>query len=135
MKKFIAGILICGFIVMVFITYGSDNNVIVRIDHRYSGCFGSETNQLVVLNENRKVKAYFKRKGDGISKDTVLSKCHVDSLNNFISSLKSLQWDGICTTTEYYVIKTKKETIRKEDGGCSWRGFHGLVRYFFGEID
>jgi hypothetical protein len=40
-----------------------------------------------------------------------------------------------CTTVKTYILYTENGIIRKEDGGCDWRGFANLKQVIFGKME
>ncbi len=103
---------------------------IARIDYKLRGCFGSELNEILIYRDKNIVKAKFKKDGKSIVEST-LTNYQLDTLYSFIKELKALKYDGVCTTVQYFTVRTKGETFKKVDESCSWEGYENLKRALF----
>ena len=104
---------------------------IAKVNHSFSGCFGSETNKLTVYKESGSTFAKLEINGK-VVRDIKLSTEQIETFNTFVDELSKLKEKEGCTTVEEYVVYTKSGTIRRTDGGCSWNGFSSLERGIFG---
>lgn len=71
-------------------------------------------------------------RGGRILQKITLTNKNLQDFLRFENEL-NFAFDGGCTTTDSYDIKSKYLNIKKTDGGCSWEGFYYLRKSFFGD--
>ena len=120
------------FAISLFATACDDRRVIVKIDHKYEGCFGYGMDKLRVYHQENEFFAEINY-GGKTNQKVRLDRSQLDSLEGFIQELKALKAESGCTTVERYDVITSNGRISKIDGGCSWYGFDRLLDALVGE--
>jgi len=99
------------------------------IDVQITGCFNYNKKRLVICCKGQQLEAaYYKNKW--LTK--TLTRDNVSQFIRFENELQHVR-DHDCTTTCYYIIKSKYLTLNKTVGDCSWGGFFTLTTAWFGE--
>lgn len=126
------------FSLVVFTILSSCSNLnkgeIAKVDHSFSGCFGSEKNKLTLYEKSGSTFAKLETNGK-VVRDAKLSNRQIEAFNKFVEELSKLKEIDGCTTVEEYILYIGTGTIRRTDGGCSWDGFSTLERDIFAGIE
>jgi hypothetical protein len=60
-----------------------------------------------------------------------IDQTQMQAFEDFISQLKDLESENLCTTVDSYKVVYKAQLIQKEDAGCVWQGFTRLKTALF----
>ncbi len=120
----------------------------ISISFHSQGCFHSSTSKILISKEagnyvaslyspkrayvTKLRKKTIQYQGDSLYKTVILTNKNIQDFTRFENELNFATDDGGCTTTDWYVIKSKFLDIKKIDGSCTWRGFYFLQKSFFG---
>jgi hypothetical protein len=119
----------------------------IEIDYLSQGCFNHDTRKLCIKKEGKFITAYlYSTKHYDKYRFNVNSKLKIKSLiakvplddkkiNDFIKFENEILHtdDYGCTTTNYFIIKSRYWNLFKTDGNCDWDGFNVLLTSFFGD--
>lgn len=104
-------------------------NIVATIDYKMRGCFGGDTCKLVIIDLNGQRSAILKsQSGRWI---TELDSNKMQSYEQFVHELKTVEFGALCTIQTTYTVQTKQEKLERTDGGCSWNGFYVLSNALF----
>jgi hypothetical protein len=121
---------------------------IISINFHSQGCFHTTLLKIIITKEGENFAAklcnvswyYAKKKGkttmqyrgDSTLQTVTLTNKNLQDFIRFENEI-NFAYDGGCTTTDWYDIKSKYLNIKKTDGSCSWDGFYYLRKSFFGD--
>jgi len=98
------------------------------------GCFHFE--KAVLLLSKRKNVVVATLNYDGKTKSKTLNNVQLEAFKRCENELAEVEdGGGGCTTTNTYPFVSKTATLKKIDGGCSWRRFYLLGKALFGKLD
>ena len=120
----------------------------ISINFHSQGCFHTSLLKIIITKEDEKFVAklckvswyYAKKKrkttmqyrGDSTLQTVTLTNKNIRDFIRFENEI-NFAYDGGCTTTDWYDIKSKYLNIKATDGTCSWDGFYYLRKSFFGD--
>ena len=126
------------------------NNESVLLNFHSQGCFGGRAMRIVISKKSDKLiaslykisqtfqirnhKITFSNKTISLLKTVELTSNTIDDFVKFENELMFAKGTG-CTTTDWYDLRSKDFSIKREDGTCMWNGFYYLQKSIFGEID
>jgi hypothetical protein len=95
-----------------------------------TNCMVDSKEQLKIVRKKAHIEATL-RIGN-ISTTIVLTKEKEDDFARFENELHCLKGDAMCTTQDYYTLRSKSGTFAKRDGTCNWEGYYFLKNSLFG---
>lgn len=104
--------------------------VITRIEHDLSGCFGSQYSILSIYKIQDTIYARLETDGK-LSKESTIASAQLDTITSFVKTLNTRDFTGGCTTVEKYSVFSEGKYFEKEDGSCDWEGFSKLTSSLF----
>ena len=110
------------------------NQKIAVIQYESNGDFGSEKSKTIISQKDTSWIAEL-IVGNKTIETVKLNAYQIDDFNLFISELRNLKQNGLCTTVDYYIVELKKEIIKKEDHSCAWLGYRILQQSLFTKLN
>lgn len=99
------------------------SEAILKINFQSSGCFHLREDSLQILKVDDRfvsVRGNHKR---------FVSLREIEYLENLVEQLKALPKDGMCTTTEKFVIDRNGKSDTISDANCNFDGFQKLENF------
>lgn len=109
------------------------NGEIIKVNFSTQGCFHGENAALSLSKQKDAIVATLTY--GGRTKSKTLNNVQLEAFKRFENELAVVEGGGGCTTTDTYTFVSKTTTLKKIDGGCSWKGFYILCRALFGKLN
>lgn len=125
------------------------DNDTIAINFQSLGCFHSAAFKIVIRKRSDRFLAglytvnldyetaedgkilYYRE--DSLVKEVSLTDENIQDFIRFENEINFINDKGRCTTTDWYIIKSKYLDIKATDGSCRWNGFYFLRKSFFGD--
>lgn len=108
----------------------SKGSTIASLSSKYSGCFGSGEQKIVVYKTDSATIAKFKQ-NDKVEATVILNPSQLETFGKYIDSLKDFPDGCCCTSIVEYTAEFNGRKFKRMDNGCRWDGFDQLKNYLF----
>lgn len=128
-KYYSIGLLVLGLLISSNLSAQS-NELLADVIVQSYGCFHQDTTRLKLFKSDTALNVQLYKSNEIIGSAT-LSNRQLKSFERFISQLKRIKNNGMCTTVDYYKVLYKSKSFESVDGSCDWNGFDKLIAQLF----